>query len=82
MHLVIGRQMRLISRRQNVFGLEKLGGFAVVSCCVLMVFSGTLMEFGQRWHGGPFLVDFRSHQWWCSVHEESLFGGPRSFARH
>jgi hypothetical protein len=48
--------MRLISRRQNVFRLEKLGGFAVVSCCVLVVFSGTLMEFGQRWHGGPFLV--------------------------
>lgn len=56
MHLVIGRQMRLISRRYKVFRLEKLGGFAMVSCCVLMVFSGTLMEFGQRWHGGPFLV--------------------------
>jgi hypothetical protein len=46
-HLVVGRHMRLIHRRQNVFHLVKLGCFAVVACCVLMVFSRTLMEFAQ-----------------------------------
>ena len=47
-HLVVGRQMRLIHSRQNVFHLVKLGCFAVVPCCVLMMFSRTLMEFAQR----------------------------------
>jgi len=43
--LIVSRQMRLIRRRQNVFRLLKLGGFAVVPCCVLMMFSRTLMKF-------------------------------------
>ena len=47
-HLVVGRHVRLIHRRQNVFHLVKLGCFAVVPCCVLMVFGRTLMEFAQR----------------------------------
>ena len=47
-HLVVGRQMRLIHSCQNVFHLVKLGCFAVVACCVLMMFSRTLMEFAQR----------------------------------
>jgi hypothetical protein len=45
MHLMVMRQMRLIHGRQNIFRLLKLGGFAVVSCCVLMMFSRTLMKF-------------------------------------
>jgi len=45
MHLMVMRQMRLICCRQNVFRLLKLGGFAVVPCCVLMMFSRTLMKF-------------------------------------
>jgi hypothetical protein len=45
MHLMVMCQMRLIRRRQNVFRLLKLGGFAVVPCCVLMMFSRTLMKF-------------------------------------
>jgi hypothetical protein len=40
--------MRLIRRRQNIFHLVELGCFAVVPCCVLMMFSRTLMEFAQR----------------------------------
>jgi len=47
-HLVVGCHMRLIHRRQNVFHLVKLGCFAVMPCCVLMMFSRTLMEFAQR----------------------------------
>jgi hypothetical protein len=47
-HLVVGRHMRLIRRRQNIFHLVKLGCFAVVPCCVLMVFCRTFMEFAQR----------------------------------
>jgi hypothetical protein len=47
-HLVVGRHMRLIHSRQNVFNLVKLGCFAVVPCRVLMMFSRTLMEFAQR----------------------------------
>ena len=47
-HLVIGRHMRLIHRRQNVFHLVKLGCFAVVPCCVLMMFCRTFMELAQR----------------------------------
>jgi hypothetical protein len=46
MHLMVMRQMRLIRRRQNIFRLLKLGGFAMVPCCVLMMFSRMLMEFG------------------------------------
>jgi hypothetical protein len=45
MHLMVMRQMRLIRRRQNVFRLPKLGGFAVVPCCVLMMFSRKLVKF-------------------------------------
>jgi hypothetical protein len=45
MHLMVMRQMRLIRCRENVFRLLKLGGFAVVPCCVLMMFSRTLMKF-------------------------------------
>jgi hypothetical protein len=45
MHLMVMRQMRLIRRRHNIFGLLKLGGFAMVACCVLMMFSRTLMKF-------------------------------------
>jgi hypothetical protein len=45
MHLMVMRQMRLIRRRQNIFRLLKLGGFAMVPCCVLMMFSRTLMKF-------------------------------------
>jgi hypothetical protein len=44
MHLMVMRQMRLICCRQNIFHLLKLGCFAVVSCCVLMMFSRTLVE--------------------------------------
>ena len=47
-HLVVGRHVCLIHRRQNVFHLVKLRCFAVVPCCVLMMFSRTLMEFAQR----------------------------------
>lgn len=47
-HLVVGCHMRLIHCRQNVFHLVKLGRFAVVPCCVLMVFCRTFMEFAQR----------------------------------
>jgi hypothetical protein len=46
--LVVGGQMRLIRRRQNVFGLVKLGGFAVVPCRVLMMLGRKLMESAQR----------------------------------
>jgi hypothetical protein len=45
MHLMVMRQMSLICRRQNIFRLLKLGGFAMVPCCVLMMFSRTLMKF-------------------------------------
>jgi hypothetical protein len=48
MHLMILGQMRFIRRRQNVFHLVKLGGFAVVPCCVLVMFCRTFMEFAQR----------------------------------
>jgi hypothetical protein len=48
LHLMVMRQMRLIRRRQNIFHLLKLGGFAVVACRVLMMFSRTLMKFAQR----------------------------------
>ena len=48
LHLMIMRQMCLIRGRQNVFHLVKLGCFAVVPCCVLMMFSRTLMESAQR----------------------------------
>jgi hypothetical protein len=46
--LVVGRHMRLIHSRQNVFHLVKLGCFAVVSCCVLVMFSRTMVEVAQR----------------------------------
>ena len=46
--LVVGRHMRLIHCRQNVFHLMKLGGFSVVPCCVLVMFCRTFMEFAQR----------------------------------
>jgi hypothetical protein len=44
-HLMVMRQMGLICRSQNIFHLLKLGGFAMVPCCVLMMFSRTLMKF-------------------------------------
>jgi hypothetical protein len=44
-HLMVVGQMRLIRRRQNIFRLLKLGGFAMVPCCVLMMFGRTLMKF-------------------------------------
>lgn len=40
--------MRLMCGRQNFPGLVKLGGFAVVPGCVLMMFSRKFMEFAQR----------------------------------
>ena len=45
MHLMIMRHMRLIRSRQKVFRLLKPGSFAVVPCCVLMMFGRTLMKF-------------------------------------
>jgi hypothetical protein len=45
MHLMVMRQMRLIRGRQNIFRLLKLGGFAMVPCCVFMMLSRTLMKF-------------------------------------
>jgi hypothetical protein len=45
MPLVVMRQMRLIHGRQNIFRLLKLGGFAMVPCCVLVMFSRTLVKF-------------------------------------
>jgi hypothetical protein len=48
MHLVVMRQMRLICGRHNVFRLLKLGRLAVVPRRVLMMLSGTLMEFAQN----------------------------------
>ena len=48
LHLMIMRQMRLIRRRQNVFHLVKFGCFAVVPCCMLMMFCGTFVELAQR----------------------------------
>ncbi|MDT5275326.1 MAG: hypothetical protein QOG95_2258 [Mycobacterium sp.] len=45
MHLMVMRHMRLIRRRQKIFRLLKLGGFAMVPCCVLMMFSRALMKF-------------------------------------
>jgi hypothetical protein len=47
-YLVVGGHMRLIHRRQNVFYLVKLGGFAMVPRCVLVMFCRTFMEFAQR----------------------------------
>jgi hypothetical protein len=44
MHLMVVRQMRLIYGRQNIFRLLKFGGFAMVPCSVLMMFSRTLMK--------------------------------------
>ncbi len=44
LHLMIMRQMRLIRRRQNILHLVKLGCFAMVACCVLMMFSRTFVE--------------------------------------
>jgi hypothetical protein len=44
-HLMIMRQMRLICRRQNIFRLLKLGGFAMVACCVLMMFCRIFVKF-------------------------------------
>ncbi|HTX98192.1 MAG TPA: hypothetical protein VME67_27190 [Mycobacterium sp.] len=40
--------MRLMRGRQNFPGLMKLGGFAVVAGCVLMMFSREFMEFAQH----------------------------------
>jgi hypothetical protein len=48
MHLVVGGQLRLIRRRHNVFGLVKLGGFAVVPRGMLMMLGRKLMELAQR----------------------------------
>ena len=45
MLLMVMRQMRLIRSRQNIFRLLKLGGFAMVPCCVLMMFGRTLVKF-------------------------------------
>jgi hypothetical protein len=42
---MIMRQMRLICRRQNIFRLLKLGGFAMVACCVLMMFCRIFVKF-------------------------------------
>jgi len=47
-HLVVGGQVRLIRRRQNVFGLVKPGHFAVVPCRVLMMLGRKLMALVQR----------------------------------
>jgi hypothetical protein len=46
--LVVGRHMRLIHGRQNVFHLVQLGCFAVVACCVLVMFCRTMVEVAQR----------------------------------
>jgi hypothetical protein len=47
-HLMVMGQMRLIRRRQNIFQLLKLGGFAMVPCRVLVMFGRTLMKFAWR----------------------------------
>ena len=44
MALMVMCQMRLICRRQNVFRLLKLGGFTMVPCGVLVMFSRLLMK--------------------------------------
>ncbi len=48
MHLMVGRQMRLIRRCHKIFQLVKLGGFAVVSRRMLVVFGGALVEIAQQ----------------------------------
>jgi hypothetical protein len=48
MHLMVGRQMRLIRRCHKIFQLVKLGGHAMVSRSVLVVFGGALMEIAQQ----------------------------------
>jgi hypothetical protein len=44
-HLMVMRQMRLLRRLKDIFRLMELGGFAMVPCCVLMMFGRTLMKF-------------------------------------
>ena len=48
MRRVAMRQKCLMRAGQHISRLEKLRGFAVVPCCVLMMFSGKFLEFGQR----------------------------------
>ena len=48
MLLMVGRHMRLIRRCHNIFQLVKLGGFAVVSRRMLVVFGGALVEIAQQ----------------------------------
>ena len=45
MQFVAMRQMRLMRGRHNVARLVKLGGFFVVSGCVLMMFSRKFVKF-------------------------------------
>jgi hypothetical protein len=45
MPFMVMRQMRLIRRRQDIFRLLKLGGFAMVPCGVLVMFSRLFMKF-------------------------------------
>jgi hypothetical protein len=45
MPLMVMRQMRLLRRRDNIFRLLKLGGFAMVPCGVLMMLGRQLMKF-------------------------------------
>jgi hypothetical protein len=48
MYLVAMRQMRLMCGCQNFAALVKLGGFAMMPGCVLMMFGRNFMEFAQR----------------------------------
>jgi hypothetical protein len=48
MHLMVGRHMRLIRRCHKIFQLMKLGGFAMVSRRMLVVFGGALVEIFQQ----------------------------------
>jgi hypothetical protein len=45
MGLMLMCQMRLICGRQNILRLLKFGGFAMVPCGVLVMFSRLLMKF-------------------------------------
>ena len=48
MHLMVGRQMRLIRRCHEIFQLVKLGGFAMVSRRMLVMLGGQLVEIAQQ----------------------------------
>ena len=45
---MVGRHMRLIRRCHNIFQLVKLGGCAMVSRRMLVVFGGAVVEIAQQ----------------------------------